>query len=218
MRVLSTIRTGVLLGAACLSFYAQNPPPREGQADNKGILPRATPSDYLSQVKVGQYTLAAEFKGHSIPNDQGPLVSEEYVVVEVAFFGAPGAKLVLSPEHFSLRLNGKKNTIPSRHFGLVLGSVKDPEQEPTKAKSKSKTNIGGSEREPGEPEAPVKIPLETQRAWAQRVQQAVLPEGERPLPQAGVVFFPHRGKTQGLRAVELVYNGPAGEASVALEP
>jgi hypothetical protein len=43
-------------------------------------------------------------------------------------------------------------------------------------------------------------------------------EGDRALPQAGLLFFEYRGKTQGIRSLELIYNGSAGNASLALQP
>ena len=75
-------------------------------------------------------TVAAEFTGHAVPTLQGTLSTEDYVVVETGLFGAPGARTKLSAEDFSLRINGKKTPLPSQPYGLVVGSVKDPEWEP----------------------------------------------------------------------------------------
>ena len=63
----------------------------------------------------------------------------------------------------------------------------------------------------------MKIPVPVMRAMAQRVQKAALPEGDRALPQAGLVFFGYRGKTANLQSVELVYEGPAGKATLELQ-
>jgi len=52
----------------------------------------------------------------------------------------------------------------------------------------------------------------------QRVRSAVLLEGERGLPQAGLIFFQYRGKAQSIHSVELVYTGPAGTATLTLQP
>ncbi len=113
--------------------------------------------------------------------------------------------------------------MPGQPFGYVIGSVKDPEWEPPeKAKSKSKSSIsggaGGEQGESNEPAAPAKVPIGLRRAMAQRVQRAALAEGDRPLPQAGLLFFEYRGKAQGIRSVELIYSGPAGNATLALQP
>jgi len=166
-------------------------------------------------------TVAAEFTGHSVPTLQGPLSTEDFVVVETALFGSPDAQIKLSADDFSLRINGKKTPLPSLPYGMVLGSLKDPEWEPPEpAKSKSKTSLGGggnSDQADGPP-PPVKIPIGVQRAMAQRVQKATLPEGDRALPLAGLIFFQYRGKTQGIHSIELIYAGPAGKASLTLQP
>jgi hypothetical protein len=106
---------------------------------------------------------------------------------------------------------------------MILSSVKDPEwQPPEQAKSKSKTSLGGSgsgeQAGSNEPPPPVKIPIEVQRAMAQRVQKATLPEGDRPLPVAGLIYFQYRGAAKGIRSVELMYDGAAGKATLALQP
>jgi len=60
--------------------------------------------------------------------------------------------------------------------------------------------------------------LELRRTMEQRVQKAALLEGERALPQAGLLFFEFRGKGKSVRSAELIYDGPAGKASLALQP
>jgi hypothetical protein len=106
---------------------------------------------------------------------------------------------------------------------MVLGSLKDPEWEPpeaAKSKSKSSLSSGGKDEQsdPNAPPPPVKIPIEVQRAMAQRVQKGTLPEGDRPLPLAGLLFFQYRGKAQGIHSVELIYAGAAGKATLTLQP
>lgn len=221
MQFFPASRTGVLIAALCLSIRGQNTPGKDAQIEAKGMPPRATPAEYQAQAQAGAVTIAAEFKGHSVPTLQEPLSTEDYVVIEIGLFGSPGARIKLSSEDFSLRINGKKAPLPSQPYGLVVGSLKDPDWEPpVPAASKSKTSVGGGGKgEPGEgPPAPVKIPIGVQRAMAQRVQRAALPEGDRTLPQAGLIFFQYRGKTQSIRSIELIYAGPAGKATVTLQP
>src|SRR5688572_12899910 len=194
-----------LIAVVCICLQAQNTPI---QPEAKGMPPRATPADYQAHAQAGMVTVAAEFTGHSVPTAQGALTTEDYVVVETAMFGLADARIKLSSEDFSLRVNGKK-PLPSQPFGLVAGTVKDPDWEPpVPAASKSKTGISGGgggkqQGEGNEPPAPVKIPIGVQRAMAQRVQKAALPEGDRALPQAGLIFFQYRGKTQGIQSIEL---------------
>lgn len=217
MRFMRVLCIGVL--GVCLQ--GQTPQSGEAQAELKGLPPRATAGDYQFQAQAGGVTIAAEFKGHSIPTMQGPLNSEEYVAVEIGMFGAPGARATLSPEHFSLLINRKKSPLPAKPFVVVAGTLTDPEWEPPEQpeSKKSKTRFGGGGQSEGsEPAAPVKIPIEVRRAMTQRVQKVVLPEGDRPLPQAGLIFFQYRGKADSIRFVELLYEGPAGKASLKLQP
>jgi glycerol-3-phosphate dehydrogenase subunit C len=41
-----------------------------------------------------------------------------------------------------------------------------------------------------------------------------LPEGERVLPQAGLIFFTYRGKAEGIKSLELIYEGAAGKVTI----
>ena len=212
-----------MIAGICVCLQGQAPQTGDAPVEAKGLPPRLTPADYLSQVRAGALTIAAEFKGHAVPTLQGPLTSEDYVVVEAGLYGSPDARVQLSADDFSLRVNGRKPPLPAQRYGLVVGSLKDPEWEPPeKAASKSKTGLsgggGGDQREAGAPPPTVKIPIPVQRAMAQRVQRAALPEGDRTLPQAGLLFFQYRGKTETLRSVELIYTGPAGEATLKLQP
>ena len=71
-------------------------------------------ADYQVQAQAGKVTVGAEFKGHSLPTLQGTLSTEEYVVIETGLFGSPGARIKLSSDDFSLRINGKKTPLPSQ--------------------------------------------------------------------------------------------------------
>jgi hypothetical protein len=213
--------------AVLAALLCQNAPGQEAQSKDapshevKGIPPRATPTDYQAHAQAGTVTVAAEFAGHSVPTPEAVFSTEDYVVVEVGLFGPPEARLKLSPEDFSLRINGKKMPSPAQPYGLVFQSLKDPEWEPpASAESKSgKTSIGTSGKsDSSSAPAPVKMPIGLKRTMQQRVQKASLPEGERPLPEAGLIFFQHGGKTEGIHSLELIYNGPAGKASLALQP
>ncbi len=219
MRLFHALRSCIPAAAFCLCLYGQNAPGGAAPVEAKGLPPRAAPTDYQSRGKAGNVTIAAEFKGHAIPTEEATLKSEEYIVVEVGLYGPAGERLTISFDNFSLRLNGKKDVLPSVPFGLVLATVKDPEWQPPKSESKPKTSFGGS-GQPGEsePYREPKVPLELQRAMGKRVQKATLAEGDRALPQAGLLYFQYRGKTQKIHSVELIYSGPAGQATIPLQP
>jgi hypothetical protein len=217
--------------ALCWIVSAQTPPPKEAQDPGKeaaaarelneirGVPPRVAPTDYQAHAKVGAVTIAADFQVHAVPTPQGTFNSEDYVVVEVALFGPPDKRLTISSDDFTLRVNEKK-PLPSRPFGLVFGSLKDPSwepPEPAEPKSKTGINTGGNGGQDSTPVV-VKMPFPLQRAMEQKVQRAALPEGDRPLPQAGLIFFSYHGKEKGIHSLELTYSGPAGKALLRLTP
>src|SRR3982074_151820 len=220
MRFSQATRIFVLILPIILCLEGQNTPSKDAQTETKGLPPRAAPGDYQSQAQAGAVTIAAEFTGHSLPTLEGPLTTEDYVAVETALFGAVGAQIKISVEDFSLRVNGKKTPLSSQPYGAILTSLKDPEWVPPEPPApKSKSSIGGGGQGPGDssgPPAPAKIPIAVQRAMAQRVQRASLPAGDRALPQAGLIFFQYRGKN--VQSIELLYEGPAGKATLKLQP
>jgi len=157
---------------------------------------------------------------HAVPTPQGEFSTEDYVVVETGFFGAPGEKARLNIQDFSIRINGKK-AVPSEPFGLVLSNLKDPSwqpPEPPKAKS-SGLQTSGDGSNPGDPPPPPpKMPLPLVHIMQVRVEKASLPEGDRTLPEAGLLFFPCRTQGDKIKSVELIYSGPAGKATLTLAP
>ena len=180
--------------------------------------PRLAPTDYQSHVQAGAVTIAAEFVGHAVPTPQETLSTEDYVVVEVALFGPPEPRLKLSLDDFSLRVNRKKTVLANQPFGMAFPSLKNPELEPPSSAAKSKSSVGTGGQSESAPTPVFHLPPEVKHAMQQHVQKAALPEGDRVLPLAGLIFFQYRGKTQGIQSLELIYNGPAGKASLALQP
>lgn len=214
-------RTVVLTLSIGLCLQGQSPPRKDAHTEAKGIPARAAAGDYSSQAAAGSVTIAAEFTGHSLPTLEGPLTTEEYVAVEAALFGPAGAQLRISAADFSLIVNRKKTPLPSQPYGLIVASLKDPEWvSPEAPAPKSKSSIGDGGQGQGDlntPPAPVRIPVPVVREMARRVQRASLPEGDRPLPQAGLIFFQYRGKDKNVQSVELIYDGPAGKATLKLQ-
>src|SRR5580658_9172318 len=221
---------GILCAALSLSARGQTADSKDAQAaEAKGeaqrMPPRATPGDYQAQAQAGAVTIAAEFMGHAVPKPEGPLLTEDYVVVETGLFGPPGERIKLSSADFTLHItgkNGKQTVLSSKSYILVLHSLKDPEwvaPEEAEAKKQSSTSIStGGQNNSGSTPVVVHVPIELQRAMALHTKNASLPEGERTLPVAGLMFFEYRGKTQNIRSLELFYDGPAGKATLKLQP
>jgi hypothetical protein len=209
------------VAAVCL--FAQTPAQEtDAQASaTRGMPARATPGDYQAHAPAGPVTIAAEFMQHSVPTPGGLLVTEDYVIVEAGVFGPPGARTTLNPSDFSIRINGKKTT-QSEPYVAVFKSLKDPEWEPdvpVDKSSKTSINSSGSGKGGGnDPPVVPKPPFKLQREWNLRLQKASFPEGDRPLPQAGLLYFRYSGKASGIRSIELMYEGPSGKATLTLQP
>ncbi len=208
-----------------LCLFAQEPA-EIGASETRGMPARATPGDYQAHADTGKVKVGAEFFQHSVPTPQGLLSTEDFVVVEAGLFGPPGMKLQISFQDFTLRINAKKNPQPSEPYGLIFKSLKDPEWESPEAvqekHSKSSINSGGdgsSGQQPGDtlPKI-IHVPIKLQRDWEQRAQKASFPEGDRPLPQAGLLYFQYRGKASGIHSLELTYSGAGGKATLLLTP
>lgn len=212
-------RISLCIAVSCLCAQTQDTPPKEAPSkEMMDLPPRAAASEYQAQAKAGAVTIGAEFMGHAVPTPDAIYNDEEYVVVETGVFGPPDTRLQLSWSDFSLRINGKKEPLPSQATELVLKSLKDPQWEPPAAAEKSKTSLNTGGQNNNEPPAPVHMPFELRHPMEQRVQKASLHEGNRVLPQAGLLFFQYRSKTQNIHSLELIYNGPAGKATLALQP
>ena len=196
---------------------APTPPVGGTINEPQGLPPRASPSDYSAQAKLGVITLAADFAGHGVPTPDGPLSTEGFVVVEVAFFGPPGTRLPISFNDFSLRINNKKTGTPGEPYERVGTSVKDPEWAPPEKPEKGGNGVlgGGGNETSKEPPRP---PAELRRAWSQRVKKAALADGDRPLPQDGLLYFSYGGQVKSIRSLELIYAGPGGKATLNLHP
>lgn len=193
---------------------------QEGTAA-KPLPPRASPGDYRAHAQAGKVTIAADFAGHGVTTADAVYSNQDYIVVEVGIFGPPDAKVNLSYKDFSLQINGKKTPLPAQTYESIFHSLKDPEWVPPDpaAGPKSKTNVGtgggGGGDEP--PPPPAKMPLALQLAMERKVKMSALAEGERPLPEAGLVFFSYNGEISKLRSIALIYNGAAGKATLPLE-
>jgi hypothetical protein len=233
MRSVSTLSTGLVITGVLLSAVlylpAQEQNAQEQNAkDNlpKGMPPRAGASEYQAQGKAGAISIGAEFAAHSVPTPDHTFSSEDYIVVEAGFFGPAGAQIKLSRDDFSLRINGKKVASPSEPYELVFHSLKDPEWQPPESaaskESKSSINTGGGGGGIGGgdklPPVPPKMPFPLRRAMEQQVQKAATQEGDRPLPQAGLLFFRYAGKAESIKSLDLIYSGAAGQATLTLQP
>jgi hypothetical protein len=206
--------------ALCATLGAQttSAPDPPAARTHKGIPARASANDYIGHGKIGALTIGGDFDNHDIPTLESTLTAEDFVTVEVGFLGAPGARATISAADFSIRINGKKSPIPSEGFAALSRNLRDPSWIPPEQKEKQKSRGGintGGEQDNTPPV--IHIPPEMERSMRQQVGEAALPEGDRALPVAGLLFFKYSGQAKGIHEVELVYEGPAGKGSIKLQ-
>ncbi len=207
--------------AASMSANGRTRPP---ERTTKGMPPRSAASEYLAHVPLGKVSIGAEFDEHSVPTPEVLLTTEDYVAVEIGFFGPADQHLAISDSDFSLRVNGKKAALPAEQYAVIFRNVRDPSYAPPELENAKKEKTGGinagggGQGDQGSVPPIVHIPPEMERAMDLHVTNAALPEGDRALPVAGLLFFHYAGQAKAIKTVELLYNGPAGKATMALNP
>ena len=217
MQLSFTTRTNLVIAAVFTAVACQIAAGQDSR-DAKGLPPRAAAADYQGHAQAGSITFAADFAGHGVPTADGVFETEDFVIVELAAYGPSAAHLNVSYKDFSLRINGKKALLPAQPYETAFKSLKDPEWvAPDAAEQKaSKTSLGGNpNQDPGA--TPVRMPMNMRLAMEQKVKKASFPEGDRVLPEAGLIFFQNGGKLSTIRSVELIYEGAAGKATIVLQ-
>jgi len=200
----------------------------------QGMPPKTGPADYPVHVQMETVALAAEYLVHSLPNAKATLVANDYLVVDAAFFGPLYSRLKMSPDNFSLRINGKGEHLTPELPGLVAQSVKFPGVRPHLETTGSVGAGDGTvtvgprpppSRFPGDDndrvpanQPPTVREVNQENDVEYRVRNASLPEGEHSLPRSGLLYFFYRGKTKNIHSIELFYNGPMGKTTLKLLP
>jgi hypothetical protein len=210
----------------------------------QGTPPRASADGYPAHGAVGELRIGAEYLVHSMPAAEGLVYVPAYLVVEVAVFGPPGARANLAASYFSLRLNGSRQPILAQQPFLVANAMEGPRPGSSSPTGGVVIGIGGIGTTAGRPAdrptqpppvpdpsgrttrtpPPVETPNPylTERAQPvsvrEQVEHTALPSGDIPLPAAGALFFAYRGKTEQIKTIELLYEGPAGMLTLHLRP
>ncbi len=199
----------------------------------QGTRPKTSAADYPVHVEIGTVTLAAEYLVHSLPTPKGTLIATDYLIVDVAFFGPAFSRLKMSPDNFTLRINGSKGQpLTTEPPGMVAGSIKFPSTHPHLETTGSVSAGDGTvsvgprpppSRFPGDgnertAQAPSVKEVQEENSIDFRVQNATLPEGEHNLPRSGLLYFFYRGKVKNIHSLDLYYEGPIGKAALKLLP
>lgn len=200
-----------------------------------GLDPRPSASDYPCYSALPRGSVSAEYHGRAFDSRTGSFVTQDFLVVEVALF--PGqAPLEFSPSHFRLRVNGRKPELLPVTPGTVALAIRNPDQYERRPGLVAGGGVGSgqvifgqprrSERFPGDPEA--RIPTGgpgSQQAQTPGVLLSAAEAAEKfglsrleaqKGGAAGLVYFYWRGKHAKLKRIELIYDGPAGQATFRL--
>ena len=196
--------------------------------------PKQKAADYPAHAASDRLAIGAEYLVRSFSGHNQSFVTKDYLVVEVALFPVAGSRLSVENGQFTLRLNGKKQTILPHALGFVAASLKYPDWEnrrsvvATIGAGNGEVIVGAPERVerfPGDPRPrqtrlpnPPKAPEEDRSglekepvARADEVAgESALEEGEISGAQSGYLYFPNKGKTKSIKSLELIYQGPAG--------
>lgn len=198
-------------------------------------------ADWPSHATLAKASIGAEYMVRSVMHPEGNIVIRDYLIVELAVYPRDGEHFLLSHQHFTLRLNGRKTAIFPQTPGMVAASLKydDWERRPALIASGGTGNAGvvigrptPSERFPGDPTTqrrlpkPPTAPMPEDRSGIEKepetkpedlVVRAAIEEGVISKPRRGFLYFAQKGKADSYKKVELLYSGPAGEAVISLK-
>jgi len=196
-----------------------------------------TPADFPVHAPLDRgFIIAADDLVHSIPTPAGTIVANNYLVIEVAFFGPPKSTIRLDAGNFTLRINHSKNALTPDSPGFVANSIQYPDwtQKPGLSASAGNGDImvgprtpgphfpgdpsGGGQPIPGQnpshdPNAPDKVAPDPIN---ERIQSVSLESARPTVPTSGLIFFQFLGNPKKIKSLELIYDGPAGKALLKL--
>jgi hypothetical protein len=206
----------------------------------QGTGPKSAAADYPAHAKTGLISIGAENMGRNIASPARSLVSDDYLVIDVALYSEGNRPFTLSDGQFALRVNGKKTWLAPQSPAMVASSLKYPDWE-TRPQLIGGVESGNGEilvgrpasvgRFPGDPRIGQRVPQAPRapdppdRSGVDKISPATpeevvnrsaLPEGEVHPPVSGYLFFYYKGKLKSIKSLELRYEGPAGAVSLLL--
>lgn len=198
--------------------------------------PRSKSADYPARALATDINLevAADNLGHSLPAPGGGMLfAPDHLIIEVAFYASAAKPVRISPQHFTLTINGRKTPLVADSPGAVAMSMRDSpmNMRPSLQASGSIGNAGvilGRRPATGIPDidsrtrgpAPPQAPPAPDRSGAtgQReevdipsaVTAAALSDCDCKPPFAGLLYFPYSGKLKSIKSMVLQYT-PSGD-------
>jgi hypothetical protein len=193
-----------------------------------GTDPKSKAEDYEVHGQSKYTDIGAEFMVHSFSGQGTMYIAKDYLVVEVALFPVKGGIITVSGSQFALRVNGKKIApAPPRivsqslqhpdwqtgphleggaglgNTGVILGRPR-PTQVPPSGPGEPQSRVPTQPRVPG-PGIPDDIQSEPRLPAHELLAKTALPEGPFRGPVSGFLYFPYKGKTSSIKALELLY-------------
>ena len=202
--------------------------------DAQGTKTRDAATKYSAHAEVASVSVGADFWGHYIPLEGSSVKTDGYLVVEIALFPQPKAKVAVIADQFELIVNGQR-LMPVSQGQVVLGLVM-PEMRETGTRLEAEAGAGpvvvstgkdpaqprfpGDSNPAGNPQPPLNRSPEVQEKDPLNLEKAVanlaLPEGSHAAPVSGYLFYAWPGKLKRIKHAEIEYSSPLGAAKLLL--
>lgn len=199
-----------------------------------GTHPKSRAEDYPAHAKLENLSLGAEYLVRSFSGGGQTYIARDYIVVEVALFPAHGGNLTVDAGQFSLRVNGRKQTLAPQAPQFVAAALnnQDWDTHPHVVAAVGPLVLGAprpTERFPGDPRAPLPPPPRDPGVnpsgpekpppvtAEELVVQAALPEGEHRGPVSGYLYFAYAGKIKRIHSLDLELEGSSGRVTLPLK-
>jgi hypothetical protein len=201
----------------------------------QGTKTREDVTRYSAHAELRSLAVGANFWGHYVPIDGTSLKTNSYLVVEVALFAPPSAKLMIKPSEFLLRVNG--HALEPQPASLVTIGMIVPEMRERGPRVEAVGGVGpvivSAGRDPVQPKFPgdnnpADIPLPPRSESPDKplrkepldpvkaVNDAALPEGSHAAPISGYLFYAWPGKLKAIKHAEIEYKSLKGVATLTL--
>jgi len=212
----------------------------------QGTVPRPDVAAYPAHVQGDTFAIGAEYLAHTFSGGGQAFFTPHYLVVDVAFYPAPGNRIEVAAGRFTLHINGKRGIL-AQPPGFVAADLKYPDWEQQRTVEASVETVGAD----GTPERGVSIgrprtekrfpddprpaqsrlpplpraPDPQQSAGIERqpvasadevAVDAALIEDPTKAPTSGYLYFPFKGKLKSIHSLELRYQQGAGNLVVRL--
>jgi hypothetical protein len=189
-----------------------------------GTNPKPKVDEYPVHLKTTDLGIAAEYMVRTVFLDKQSITTDKYLVVEVALYPDPGRDVTVNAQHFTLRLNGKKDVRFPQAPSFVAASLKysDWGHQRGVVASAGPVIIGRPapvERFPGDNRDRNRMPRQSggdapEIDIAEELNRIALQEGPTKKAVSGYLFFAFDGKLKSLKQVELLYQAGPGDPVV----